>query len=61
MRIDFEIYKKHEPELIDLIALHADKNNLTHSDAAHDLLRELMERKLNPEYGLLTEYAGKNV
>lgn len=55
MRIDFEIYKKHEPELIDLITLHADKNNLTHSDAVHDLLRELMERKLNPEY------AGKNV
>lgn len=50
MRIVFNLNKRNEPELVDLIILHARRNRVTEGEAVHDLLRELIERKLNSDF-----------
>lgn len=57
MRIDIPLNNRKDPELCDLIFVHMKKSNLTKGEAIVDLLRELLERKCEPEYGLIANLA----
>lgn len=61
MRVQLPLNSRTNPELCDLIYVHSKKTGLTHGEAIVDLLKELLERKANPDYGNLLEDVRYNV